>query len=488
MSITTGQAIALGSLATPDRSKPFTNAVIRKQNIDLAREQRKAAAEQKAAEQKKQLASLFKYGDTSDIHPFYAEQAKEVAVNGMNDQVNAYNTNDSVGLTVASQKTKNEIDRIREQSDILKNALKLKSQGYNVPDEITDAFSNQYSKGHPKLQKILEEHPEYKTVVSYDPESKSYNLHPPKRIDVAEDAQKTMNHSVKQMVFDQTGKVLDDNSVEQFYSLHPEELNKIALNRVKGNDVLVANIGLNNPKELKDQLDIVRQKNPDYDPHQQLLQASANVYASYASPYNVNVVRETKASVPFDVRNAFKNEVAYSPKVVPANTNVVTNALFGPDQDAIVVNESTPGEGENKPSRYSAQSGYIFDGDTKVPVKLSGHDIDGAVIRTYSAPNDKGGKDVYAEIKGQSLTNKQLYPNKEWTDNNGKELKEANQRPVINYIVPFRAIAKDQQAEYRRYNKVNSIKKIEQAHGIKYSDFIPETKHTTGKTPKHSMK
>lgn len=181
-----------------------------------------------------------------------------------------------------------------------------------------------------------------------------------------------------------------------------------------------------------------------------------------------------------------KNTVSFERRDVPANDPLAV-AIFGPNRPATVLEESTPAEGENKPVSYSANSGFIIKNGQKSPVNLNGKQIKGAIVRTISSPSSDGKKEVYAVIEGSGLTNKQLdpetYKHLEEIEFSGspltiqqkETLRKADDVPQTTYVVPYREVAKNQKAEYAKYNKADAIKSIEKGHGIKYSDFTPDS-------------
>lgn len=183
--------------------------------------------------------------------------------------------------------------------------------------------------------------------------------------------------------------------------------------------------------------------------------------------------------------SAAKNNVAFSPLTVP-NDDPVMQDVIPRGHDFVRVEQSTPAEGENKPTSFRANNGIaIGPHGERLPVKLTGRSIVGKILSTVSGYDENGKKLMYAEIEGEGLTNKELYPNVDWEvrDKKGrveKEKPEAIQKPKVIYYVPYRNVAKNQQAEFKKYNNVDAIKELEKHHQVKFTDYIPEDESAGG--------
>lgn len=201
-------------------------------------------------------------------------------------------------------------------------------------------------------------------------------------------------------------------------------------------------------------------------------------------------------------KNDYKNDVS-------VETVEVNNNPFFPGKQVIDSNISTPVKGENEMSTFQINTGFVVDPDTKKlsSVSLKGKRVKGSVINVVSEPTSDGRKSVWAIMETNALTDGEANPEKYKEFNSIKSIpevkrtkeqnaflednkdlgKKAEKQTTTLIKVPLRDVAKNLKAEWMRYNKFNLIKKIENEHGIKYSDYT-ESLNNSEKAKNHANK
>lgn len=186
-----------------------------------------------------------------------------------------------------------------------------------------------------------------------------------------------------------------------------------------------------------------------------------------------------------------KNNVNTS---VSTTTEKTTNPIFGPNRKVTTVHISTPPKGENEKTTFEANTAFIDNNGAKKTVSLKGKPVSGSVIDIKSSPNpnDPNAKEVYAVVESDVLTNKELFPEKysavlakktnKLTAEEKQLVDEANNKSKQLYYVPLRDVATNFQAELRRYNNTDIIKRIEESLGIRYEDYLPKSSSAKPKT------
>lgn len=174
-----------------------------------------------------------------------------------------------------------------------------------------------------------------------------------------------------------------------------------------------------------------------------------------------------------------KPQVDFTPQDL-GDQDVAANIIVGPGQKR-AVQISTPNEGDNKPLQLNSDTGFIIKDGKKQLVKLTGKPIVGKVVRTISGEDVDGKKVVFAEVDAQALTNKELNP-EQYKYSFGTAKDDRNDKPVTKYYIPLRTIAKNLHSEFKKYNKTNTIGKLNELHGIDYSDLSDDKAPAAGKT------
>lgn len=206
------------------------------------------------------------------------------------------------------------------------------------------------------------------------------------------------------------------------------------------------------------------------------------------------------------IRDPFvPNTLAKEKNSVTSATSVSENdssrPIFNNEPGSITRTDiKTPLKGDNDQMSFSSKGGFTIDGNQKHGIDTRGKSLKGTVLSVVSQKNKKTGlKDVYAEVETNSLTNKDINPGlyrallakqrehdneikingvvpDELTDAEEDFLKHADDKAPSTMFVPFRAVAKNYQADLKRYNKKDIIAQIEKEHGIKFTDYIPVEK------------
>lgn len=184
--ISLGQAIALGTRNTVKTENPFTGlnqAVQRKQQMDFAREGRKAKEEAERQKMGQQFDKLIGFND-GGFHPHYQEQAKDITKNGMLGIYEAKKKNDFTSANVIKGQTEAALADLKAQNDIHVKTLNSDKEGYILPKELKDAMNESYSTGNPKIKKLLKDHPEYALLITDQPDKKGYSFGGVKDLDI----------------------------------------------------------------------------------------------------------------------------------------------------------------------------------------------------------------------------------------------------------------------------------------------------------------
>lgn len=271
-----GEAIALGNVAQVDRSKPFTNAVLNKQKFDLAKEEKKAKERDRVAQEQKTLAGMLNFGQKG-FSPFYAEEGSKIIAEGTQKQLDAHRSNDYIGLLQAKDNMLQQLDSLKMQDDELKNFKGLKKQGFIIPPELENAISQPRSVGHPQLQKLLAEKPEYNSIVNYDKETGNYSFNPVKDINLGNSYDNIINKNADQMTETKFIRKLVDGSSLYEMSLSPLQLTHIASAMATDPDIL-SNAKFKHPAEFKKYYQEAKEELPELPENQLEATAGAKLF------------------------------------------------------------------------------------------------------------------------------------------------------------------------------------------------------------------
>lgn len=485
MAVGLGQAIALGNLATVSRDKPFTNAVMNRQRFDLADQAQQAKAKQQAQEQQKQLNNLLKFGE-GGFTPFYQEQAAQIANQGLQKQIEYRSKGDQINMMSEAAKMKAQLDDLKLQDEATRKFLALKKEGYLIPKELEQGFSGVRSQNEGGIQEFLKKNPQYNNIVKYDPVSKVYSFNPIKDIDLNKAYDTSIRDNESQMTEAKHIRSIDNNTSLYELSLSPQQISTIAAS-YGTNPEYVNNLKLKEPNKFQTELANTQKAMPEISLDQAESIAAAKIAEENLLTRNKKAHFETKAQPqrPYNDPNANpKNAVNLA---VTTTSQDVINPIFGANRPVTTVHISTPLKGENEKSTFEAHTAFINNNGTKQTVSLKGKPISGSVIEIASSPDPKNPnrKEVYAVIESDVLTNKEINPEKyaavlakkgnKLTLEEKQLVDEANNKSKQLYYVPLRDVAKNLQAELKRYNQTDIINNIEKAIGIKYSDYTGET-------------
>lgn len=241
-----GAGLALGNLATPDRRHVFTESVMRQQNIDLQKEQKKAQEAAKKAALQQQLGGLIQTGE-GGFSPFYAEQANKIASQGLADQYGAYQNGNQVGIIASRGQMKQQLDNLKKEDDALKAAQGLEQQGFIMPDKIKAALNKPYSQGHKEIQEELKIHPEYNNIINYNPDTGGYSFNPVKKIDLEDLYSKKIEENAPSMTQFEKMADIDNNTSRYKLFLDPKQVSNISASIV-ADPSYIPNLKLQQPE------------------------------------------------------------------------------------------------------------------------------------------------------------------------------------------------------------------------------------------------
>jgi hypothetical protein len=293
MPVGIGQAIALGNLAQVDRSKPFTNAVLNRQKLDLADQERRAKQRQQEQEQQKQLKSMLKFGK-GGFTPFFQEQAAKIASEGVQKQIQYLNEGNQISMMNEGAKMEAQLEDLKQQQDATTKFLELKKQGFLIPKELEQGFSGIRSQNEKGIQDFLTKNPQYQEIVKYDPASGSYSFNPVKDIDLNKAYDASIRENESQMTQSKFIKGVDNNTSLYELSLSPDQVTSIAAS-YGTNPEYVRNLKLKEPAKFQKEIAAIQTSMPELSADQIETIAASKIAEESLQTRNKKVHFETKA-------------------------------------------------------------------------------------------------------------------------------------------------------------------------------------------------
>ena len=152
-----GQGLALGTLAHPDNSHPFTNAVIHNQKLDLMEASRKAKEDAAAKKLSQEMGSKIKL-DTDAVLPIFQPLYTNTVAEGLSGMRSSTNDADISTHRILTQQ---KLEVIKAQHDAAMRVINDKDA--NIPQDLKEAFFS--PNGTEKIQQLLKEKPQYGYIV-----------------------------------------------------------------------------------------------------------------------------------------------------------------------------------------------------------------------------------------------------------------------------------------------------------------------------------
>lgn len=165
MAVTTGQALALGTLAQPSRNQPFTTAVMNKQRMDLANQAQEAKrrAEEKKLQQQIADSMEFKMGGTL---PIYQDDVRYISSTG---KAKAMMETDPIKRGAIISQTQLELDNIKALNDQLAASISAGKQNAIMPKEVLEIVYSPKKEANEKYNTWIKDHPERTALLSKGP-------------------------------------------------------------------------------------------------------------------------------------------------------------------------------------------------------------------------------------------------------------------------------------------------------------------------------
>lgn len=246
MAITAGQALALGSTASVSRDKPFTNAVIYGQKMDLAREEKRARQEAERAKKRDAIYGRIGLLDGKTT-AWNAEKKRGIIADYMASAYDAAERGDELARIQAEQIGKQRIAESQADDDNIMNFLNRAKSGQIHGSEIADYVQRGDRKG---LADLIAKNPQYSSIVTFDSANDKIAFREIPKVNLEENFTKLIDANQEQMEQEKFVRKRDVNTdiVQRSYS--PAQINNMAKG-ISANPDYQSNIALEYPKEFK---------------------------------------------------------------------------------------------------------------------------------------------------------------------------------------------------------------------------------------------
>lgn len=160
-----GSAMALGTLAHPDNTKVFTNAVMNKQKLDLLDEARKAKEAAAAKKLHDEMLSKVTIGQEA-LLPIYQKDAAEITARGMADGYAAARRGDWASLNQAKMDAEAKLKGLKQVSDEQAKILNDNTSYASTNPEVRSAFYN--VNGRDSIAQLNKKNPHFSVITGID--------------------------------------------------------------------------------------------------------------------------------------------------------------------------------------------------------------------------------------------------------------------------------------------------------------------------------
>jgi hypothetical protein len=173
-----GEAIGLGNIARVDKSQPFTNVVIRKQNLDL--QDRAARAKQQELDKKREedFASMTKV--KGGFLPYYQEEATNMSSSALGSIMGA--PSDLQKRSIANNLTFNLDNMLAENNQLAQNLNTSRGKGL-VPNKVYELFNMPKSQADIEYEKYKTTNPEIEEIV-FRGQNGNLQFNPVEKVDI----------------------------------------------------------------------------------------------------------------------------------------------------------------------------------------------------------------------------------------------------------------------------------------------------------------
>lgn len=178
MAIGIGESISLGNIATPDRSQPITNAIIRKQNLDLKQKAQDAKQAELDRKRDEDIASMMQV--KGGFLPYHQEEATNLVSKGYGAMMGAETPIER--NSIAQHLKFNTENLLAENNQLAQNLNTARGKGL-VPDKVFEIFNMPKSKADKAYDEYVKTNPEIQEIVYKTPEGK-LQFNPVEKVDL----------------------------------------------------------------------------------------------------------------------------------------------------------------------------------------------------------------------------------------------------------------------------------------------------------------
>lgn len=322
---TLGEAISLGNLASIDRSKPFTQAVMRRQALDMSQEEKRAKEEAEKKKRVDDIISKIDFGKGGYL-PHFQEQAARITGGGIEEQLSAAKRGDQLGMAESKSRMYRQLEELSLQQDAAKQFLS-NADKMGLPKDVVDAFGERYSTGNPKLNAFLNKNPQYKELITVSPEGQ-YTFNPVEKVDLKKAYDSTITSLESNMANPKYVKDLDNNTAIFELSASPDEIAISAVGLARDPSYR-SNLRLQEPQRYAQELAKITQVHPELPPDQAELLAAGAIAEQELQSRNKKIHYETRF-IPTDVNVNLDPNVAATPSGI-GNQTTIKKKLAVPD-------------------------------------------------------------------------------------------------------------------------------------------------------------
>jgi hypothetical protein len=246
---TVGEAIALGNLAKPDTTKVFTQGVMRKQQLDLAKAERKAKEDKERKELEKTFAGMMDMGKGGFL-PLYQEQARDLTATSNAEMMMAIKRGDPIMASSIKQRSQTRLEDLMAENNAFKTWMETSKSGGLVPKELVEITSLPMSQAKKRFTEVIAKNPEYKELLDFDQANNRFVFNPVKDVPVEKEIEAVVQ-SLKSSAKPVGKEKLMDGTYNFTFKADETALSQAALDLAANPDI-AANIRIKKKQEYLD--------------------------------------------------------------------------------------------------------------------------------------------------------------------------------------------------------------------------------------------
>ena len=401
-----GSAMALGTLAHPDTTKVFTNAVMNKQRLDLADEARKAKEAAAAKKLEEDMAGKIKTPSGAYL-PYYDKKVNDIT-NKYTPQIFALYKN---GNPLEAKRLEGEqmrlLSGITEQNKEAEKFLESEKSGILVPQETKQLLYNTSSDADAKYQENVKNNPILANFAEYSPTGNlNFKYHKDLKLEDIHQNEINKNKDRAMVLYDKKNnpirgvKAINGGEQNQLTAEIPEDIMHGISTNLSDDPEYALNLKYKKPELYKEGY---QKANPDVD--EKLKDKMALDYAvrkqldpknsfTHYAPihYNSGSGKEAPKQVDFQTTN-----------IPRSSSGDYGNIMDSSDGDIIRTAITTPNQGESKPLELPA-NGFFFIGKDGSKQYVKSTTVKGIPTAVMSSKNSNGGKQGVIEITDVNIS------------------------------------------------------------------------------------